>query len=232
VNKAVNDFKNLFSIIFFLIGGYFLFLGVIHVGIISLVSLLVIVFVNSDWFYSNFDVKHYNFFVAFIVFILILVNSFFIYNEMKYSALFNKVSAYDQKNYIEYENSLFDAIKPCVDKHNQLVVVLNTKKIVDAKDIKEVNLICYRSIENIEKQDVSEALPKEIKTLSQDAKNNFVQIAVNLSSFNYSADNSQEALKKRVVTYYKNVLTDINKIRTTMDIKESTTQPTKNLVKF
>ena len=76
MNKAVNDFKNVFAVIFFAIGVYFLIMGVNHIGIISMVSLFIIVFINSDWFYSNFDIKHYNTFSVATVFALIFINSF------------------------------------------------------------------------------------------------------------------------------------------------------------
>ena len=231
MNKAVNDFKNLFSIIFFLIGGYFLFLGVIHIAIISLISLLFILFVNSDWFYTNFDVKHYNLFVVFIIFVLIGVNSFFIYNEMKFSVLFNKVSNTEQTEYLKYENSLFEAIKPCVDGHNKLYTDLKSKT-PSQEDIKDANLTCYRTIEKIEMQEISENFPKEIKNLCMDLKNNFVQIAINLSSFEYSTNVSQDSLKTRVLNYHKNILTDMNKIRNSIEIKDAVNESQKDFVKF
>ncbi|MCQ2958131.1 MAG: hypothetical protein MJ180_04420 [Candidatus Gastranaerophilales bacterium] len=232
MNKVVNDFKNVFSVIFFLIGAYFLIMGVNHIGIVALISLVIIVFINSDWFYANFDIKHYNTFSVVIVFALILLNSFFLYNEMKLSFLFNRVSLEDKTNYIAYENNLYTAIKPCSDVHNNLIVLMNNKKEISKEDVKSANMTCYRTIEHIERQDANNNLPKEIKNLCNDERTNFMQIAINLSSFEYSSNNPQTHVKTRINDYYKNAITDMQKIRKVMRINEPVNDEIINLVKF
>jgi len=220
VFKSVYEFTKIFSSLFFLSGVFFLFKEIYFLAFITIFSFFAIKFIDSDWAFDNFKFSNHNLVVIFITFGLIFVNIFAIYQEMRFSPLFMRVSTDDKESYLRYEDALYKSINPCIEYHNKLILRMNSNIPVFSSDVKNANGSCFQVIDAIDKQVIPDHFPSEVKFLCVQTKDEFKRIAINLATYNYSMKMPQNALIKRVKENLDNSIKNMMKVRELMHMTE------------
>jgi len=232
VFKSVYEFTKAFSMMFLLSGLCFLFQEMYFLAFITMFSFFAIKFIDSDWAFDNFKFSNHNLVVILITFGLIFVNVFTIYQELRFSPLLTRVSAADKESYIIYENGLYSTIGPCVEAHNNLIDKLNSNKTIYDGEVKNANGICYRVIDDIHKQVVPMNFPSEVIVLCERTKEDFKKIAVNLASYNYSANAPQQGIVIRVKDNLESALKNMTRIREIMHMNQGIEEKKRSFIKL
>ncbi len=230
--KSVYEFTKVFSILFFLSGVFFLFREMYFLAFITMFSFFVIRFIDSDWAFDNFKFSNHNLVVILITFGLIFVNFFAIYQELRFSPIFTRVTPEDKESYLVYENALYSAIDPCIKSHNKLIDRLNNNFPIYDSDIRAANANCYRVIDSIDKQVIPDNFSSEIKTLCLKTKDDFKKIAVNLATYNYSTKTSQQGLILRVKENLDSSIKNMVKVREIMHMTEELNESKRTFIKL
>ena len=228
--KSVYEFTKVFSNLFFLSGVFFLFKEVYLLAFVTMFSFFIIKFIDSDWAFDNFKFSNHNLVVIFVTFGLIFINIFTIYQQVRFSPIFTKVTSEDKESYLIYENALYSAIEPCTTSHNKLVERLNSNIPVYSADVKTTNAHCFKVIDAIDKQIVPDHFPSEVKYLCQSTKDEFKKIAVNLASYNYSLDKPQKSLITRVKSNFEISIQNMVKVREIMHMTEDLEEYTRTFL--
>ena len=230
--KSVYEFTKAFSIMFLLSGVFFLFKEMYVLACITIFSFFAIKFIDSDWAFDNFKFNNHNQVVIFVTFALIFINVFTIYQELRFSPLLNKVTHIDKANYVAYEDELYSILKPCVSAHNELVDKINENQEVSYDETKEVNSICYQTIEDIDNKVAPSTFPSEVNVLCERTKDDFKKMAVNLALYDYSSSDSQQGVSLRIKDNIDSALKNMAKIREIMHINQSIEDSKRSFIKL
>jgi len=230
--KSVYEFIKIFSFLFLLSGIFFATQGMFVIAGINIVSFLLIKILDSDWAFNLFKFSNHNMFVTVITFILIFVNSYFIYQDMKYATLFNRVDKTTQESYLAYETSLYEAMKPCSDRHNAIINSLKNKQQITTSQIKDSHSTCYGVLNSIEEQKVPEKLPPEVKKLCLKNKNEIKNIAADLGDYDYAKRNNQQALNQRLQENINSAIKTLQKIRAILQLPKDNNKSQKSFIEL
>lgn len=228
--KSVYEFTKVFSVLFFLTGTFFLFKEMFVLAFLTMSSFFIIKFIDSDWAFDNFKFGNHNLVVVIVTFALIFTNVFAIYQELRFSPIVTRIKTEDKESYLLFENALYSSIRPCTNYHNKLMARLNLGDPIYSSDVENANTVCYKVINDIDKQVVPGNLSKELTYLCENLKDQFKKMAINLASYNYSAEESQKPLILRVKGNLNSVIKDIFKIREIMRIQEELQEEKKAFV--
>ncbi len=226
--KSVSEFAKLFSMLFLVCGIYFLCQSSFIVAAVAIVSFAVLTFLDSDWSFDNLNFANHNLVIGLATCVLIFLNVYFIYQEMKYDPLLNQVDSFERDAYLQFENMLFADIKPCTDLHN----VLMSNKTPNEADLRAIKKVCYNVVNVIDKETVPDAMPSDIKKLCEDNKTEFKRIAINITSYDYKKGAVQQSLISRIKSNVSFLIKNMTRIRSSLKIKDELSEEKKTFLKI
>jgi hypothetical protein len=225
---AIYEFVKFMSNIFILAGISCFFNNLYSIGFLMFASFLIVKLIDSDWAFEKFKFRNHNAVVIFTTFALIILNMTCVYQSMKDSAIFVRATEAQQNSYLNYENSLFAALKQCSDAHNRLL-----GRTVSEAEGKQANLECASTINLIDKIQIPDnKVPSAVLEPMTNLKDDFKYIALNLSHFNYSDSQKNSNVNELLKTNLSDSFNLIEKLRAMLSLYDPIEDNKKNAVKI
>ena len=227
--KSIYDFTKVFSFLFLLTGLFFILKEAYITAFIMMSTFFIVRLADTDYAFDMFKFKNHSGFVVTLTFVFMAINGILLVHEMRYSPYFHQYSSNEKESYIKYEDSLFTAIKPCLDYHNYMINALNNNIEIQEEYEEQSNKACSNTISHIESVEIPYNLNGVIRKMSEEMKADFRGIALSLSRFHYFSKNDSYLINKIKQSNAK-IIEDILKIRKLMRIESELKEDRRNFL--